>query len=145
MRRTMLFLSAVLLLVLGSAFARPQDASDKPKDTPIPQQDIDKKNPVKPNADGMAAARKFYKYDCAMCHGDTGDGKGELAADMKLQLNDWRDTASISKYTDGALFYIISNGRGKMTGEGDRTSETARWNLVNLVRSFGKKAEGAAN
>jgi hypothetical protein len=25
-------------------------------------------------------------------------------------------------------------------GEGDRTKEEVRWNLVNLVRSFGKKA-----
>jgi hypothetical protein len=26
-------------------------------------------------------------------------------------------------------------------GEGDRTKEEVRWNLVNMVRSFGKKAE----
>jgi hypothetical protein len=38
------------------------------------------------------------------------------------------------------VFYIITNGRGKMTGdEGDRTKESTRWNLVNLVRSFGHK------
>jgi hypothetical protein len=28
--------------------------------------------------------------------------------------------------------------------EGDRTSETVRWNLVNYVRSFAKKAGGIA-
>jgi hypothetical protein len=39
--------------------------------------------------------------------------------------------------TDGEWFYLITNGRGKMTGgEGDRTKETTRWNLVNLVRSY---------
>ncbi len=74
-----------------------------------------------------------------MCHGKEGDGKGDLAGDMKLQLNDWRDASSIEKMTDGELFWIISNGKGKMLGEGDRTSEKMRWNFVNLVRSFGKK------
>jgi hypothetical protein len=77
-----------------------------------------------------------------MCHGKDGDGKGDLAVEMKLNLHDWRDANSITKMTDGELFYIITNGRGKMTGgEGDRTKEDVRWNLVNLVRSFGKKAE----
>jgi hypothetical protein len=47
----------------------------------------------------------------------------------------WRNPDSLAKMTDGELFYIITNGRGKMTGgEGDRTKEMTRWNPVNLVR-----------
>ena len=54
-------------------------------------------------------------------------------------------SASIGKMTDGELFFVISNGRGKMIGgEGDRTSEKVRWNLVNLVRSFGGKEKAPA-
>lgn len=149
MRRTLFFLSAVLLITFGVAFAQ-QTTKDKPKDTqsaepapaPIPQQDADKKNPVKPTADGLAEARKLYGYHCAMCHGKDGDGKGEVAEQMKLQLSDWRDPNSLSKYTDGALFYVITNGRGKMVGgEGDRTKDEVRWNLVTLVRSFAKKTD----
>jgi mono/diheme cytochrome c family protein len=150
MRRTGPFLCVALFVGVGgigmvcraAALAKSQNA--EPASSPIPQLEADKKNPVKPNAEGLAAARKLYGYDCAMCHGKEGDGKGDLAGDMKLQLNDWRDGATISSYTDGALFYIISNGRGKMVGEGDRTSEVARWNLVNLVRSFAKKTDQAA-
>jgi mono/diheme cytochrome c family protein len=146
MRRTVCFLSAVLLLGVGAALARQQGntkqtQSAEPGSTPVPQQDVDKKNPVKPTTDGLAEVRKLYGYHCAMCHGKDGDGKGELAEQMKLQLSDWRDPAALSKYTDGALFYVITNGRGKMVGgEGDRTKEEIRWNLVNLVRSFGKKS-----
>ena len=149
MRRTFTFLGAVLLLGFGAALAQTQDTKDKGKATqsadqpaPVPQQDADKKNPVKPSTDGMAEAKKLYGYHCAMCHGKDGDGKGELAEQMKLQLSDWRDPATISKYTDGALFYIVTNGRGKMVGgEGDRTKEEVRWNLVNLVHSFAKKTQ----
>jgi len=77
-----------------------------------------------------------------MCHGVQGDGKGDLAADMKLQLKNWRD---LNAMTGGELFYMVTNGRGKMTGsEGDRTSEQVRRNLVNYVRSFAKKEGGTA-
>jgi hypothetical protein len=40
--------------------------------------------------------------------------------------------------TDGQLFYIIKNGQGKMTGEGDRAKPDDMWNMVVLVRSFSK-------
>jgi mono/diheme cytochrome c family protein len=150
MRRISLFLSAVLVLWLGAAVAQQKDTKDKPKDAqateptpaPIPPDDSAKKNPVKPTTDGLAEARKLYGYHCEMCHGKNGDGKGDLAEQMKLQLNDWRQPDALSKYTDGALFYIITNGRGKMVGgEGDRTKEELRWNLVTLVRSFAKKTD----
>jgi len=152
MRHTFTLLIAILLIGLASAVARQQDSSDKAKpapstgaEGPIPQQDADRKNPVKPTTDGLAEARKLYGYHCAMCHGENGDGQGDLAEQMKLNLSDWRNPATLAKYTDGALFYIITNGRGKMVGgEGDRTKEEVRWNLVILVRSFGKKTDQAA-
>jgi hypothetical protein len=145
MRRALLLLSAVLLITFGAALAQQKDNAQEPAPAPIPADDAAKQNPVKPTAEGLAEARKLYGYHCAMCHGKDGDGKGDLAESMKLQLNDWRSSASIAKYSDGALFYIITNGRGKMVGgEGDRTKEQVRWNLVNLVRSFGKKGEEPA-
>jgi len=130
-----------LAAAFSSAPARqdkdPQATSAEPK---IPQEAIDRQNPVKPTSEGLAAARRLYSYDCAMCHGAQGDGKGEMVETMKLTLPDWRDAASSSsKKTDGELFYIISQGRGKMPGEKDRANETMRWNMVNLVRSFAAK------
>ena len=151
MRRIGLFTCAVLLAAAGLGFA--QQSKDKPKEgqaadaapTPIPADAAAKKNPVKPTPESLNEARKLYGYHCAMCHGKDGDGKGDLGVDMKLDLHDWRNPDSISKYTDGELFYIITNGRGKMIGgEGDRTKEEARWNLVNLVRSFGQKSSAEA-
>jgi mono/diheme cytochrome c family protein len=147
MRRIGLFIGAVLLAAAGIGFA--QQSNDKPKEgqaaeappAPVPADAATKKNPVKPTSEGLAEARKLYGYHCAMCHGKDGDGKGDLATDMKLELKDWRNASTISNFSDGELFYIITNGRGKMVGgEGDRTKEEVRWNLVNLVRSFGQKS-----
>lgn len=146
MRGICLVVGAVCVASLGMARGRQENTQEKPKDAQataeeykIPQEDIDKKNPVKPTPEGLAAARKIYGYDCSMCHGDKGDGKGDVVDSMKLTMHDWHDTATFAGKTDGELFYIITKGKGKMPGEGDRESETMRWNLVNLVRSMSKK------
>ncbi|HXY24523.1 MAG TPA: cytochrome c [Candidatus Acidoferrum sp.] len=145
MRSFLLVLCGGLLVSLAPSAAPHNPTQDKPSAEPVmTPEDVAKKNPVAPTPEGLAEARKLFGYHCAMCHGKEGDGKGDLAAEMKLQLHDWRDASSIEKMTDGELFWIISNGKGKMLGgEGDRTPEKMRWNLVNLVRSFGKK--GAAD
>jgi mono/diheme cytochrome c family protein len=138
MRTFLLIACAFLIASFAGWTVRgfPQDKAEA-KMTP---EDVAKKNPIPPTSEGLAEARKLYGYDCAMCHGKDGDGKGELAAEMKLELHDWRDPASLEKMTDGEIFFVVSNGRGKMVGgEGDRSSEKMRWNLVNLVRSFAKK------
>ncbi|HUZ95168.1 MAG TPA: c-type cytochrome [Edaphobacter sp.] len=96
-------------------------------------------NPVKPTAESQAQAKKMYGYDCAVCHGENGNGKGDLAADMKPPLKDYTDPAALKDLTDGEIFYIIKNGKGQMTGEGPRLNTDGTWNMVILVRSFAKK------
>ncbi len=144
MRRTLLVLGAFLLASFGISSAKQILAQEKPgsAEPKMTPEDAAKKNPVPPTPEGLAEVRKLFGYNCAMCHGKNGDGKGDLAADMKLELRDWRDTSSLEKMTDGELFWIISNGKGKMPGEGDRTAQKIRWNFVNLVRSFGKNGAG---
>ncbi|MGC1616566.1 MAG: c-type cytochrome [Candidatus Acidiferrum sp.] len=152
MRKFFLVAGAVLVASFGMARAKQESAQEKPKDSQpsqaateeykIPQEDVDKKNPVKPGPEGLAAASKIYGYDCAMCHGNKGDGKGDIVDSMKLTMHDWHDPASLSGKTDGELFYIITKGQGKMMGEGDRVPQTMRWNLVNLVRSYAKRDAG---
>ena len=105
----------------------------------IPPEAAHMVNPVKPTAESQAHAKKMYGYDCAMCHGANGNGKGELVADMKLTLKDYTDSAALKDMSDGELFYIIKNGKGQMPGEGDREKTDDLWNMVILVRSFARK------
>lgn len=141
------WISCVLLIAgANMASARKNVAQDKPQEPPaaaddykITQADIDKKNRVVPTPEGLAAARKVFGYDCAMCHGAKGDGTGDIVESMKLKMNNWGDPAALAGKTDGELFYIISKGKGKMSGEGDRMNDVMRWNMVNYVRSLAKK------
>jgi mono/diheme cytochrome c family protein len=74
-----------------------------------------------------------------MCHGKTGAGDGDLAADMKLKLRDYRDPESLKAMTDGEIYLIIANGKGQMSGEEGRMKPGQMWDVVNYVRSLGKK------
>jgi cytochrome c5 len=118
MRKALLVPLAILAASFGMARAKQDATSEKQRDTQaaadgykISQEDIDKKNPVKSSPEGLAAARKIYGYDCAMCHGPKGDGKGDIVDSMKLTMHDWRDAASLEGKTDGEIFFIITKGK----------------------------------
>ena len=103
-----------------------------------------RENPVKPNDESLARGKKQYGYDCVMCHGKAGDGKGDVAADMKLKMNDETDPALLNDRTDGELFYIIQKGKGQMPPEGSRVKDEAIWDMVNYVRSLARKTAAEA-
>ncbi|HET8966193.1 MAG TPA: cytochrome c [Candidatus Acidoferrum sp.] len=98
----------------------------------------ERKNPVKATPEGIAAVKKIYGYDCAMCHGLAGDGKGDVAASMSLTLKDWREPGVLAGISDGDMYDLIVKGKGKMLGEGDRLPPEKAWNMVHYVRSFAK-------
>lgn len=106
---------------------------------PVPVEAARQANPVKATPESIAAGKKWYGYDCAMCHGKDGTGKGDVGSEMKLKVSDLSDPASLKDRTDGELFYIIKNGEGEMPPEGDRLKSNELWNLVNYVRSLAKK------
>jgi mono/diheme cytochrome c family protein len=116
-----------------------QDSAQPAAPFKVPAELAGKTNPVKPTPDSIAHAKKVWGYDCAICHGETGDGNGELAKDMKTPLKDYRNPDSLKDISDGELFYIIQKGKDQMPGEGDRAKPDDIWNLVTVVRSFGKK------
>jgi len=141
MKRFLLLVGAVLLAGFCAALARQstQESPDKADDSKVPAEAVARANPVKSSAEGLAEARKVFGYDCEMCHGAKGDGKGDVVESMKLTMHDWREPATLAKMTDGEIFYIITKGKGKMMAEGDRVPEKLRWNLVNLVRVMAAK------
>jgi len=99
-------------------------------------------NPVKPTPTSLAQGKKMYGFDCALCHGKDGDGKGDLAADMNLKLADYRDSAALKDMTDGEMFYIINKGKGAMPGEGDRAKPEQIWQMVIYLRSLASSEPG---
>jgi mono/diheme cytochrome c family protein len=134
--KTAFFFAAAVLFALAS-WAQTRASKSAP-DYKIPPEEVARANPVKPTAESLAKARKTYAIDCAMCHGEKGDGKGDLASDMK-NVTDFTNPDSLKDSTDGELAYIIKNGKGDMPPEGPRGTSDDFWNLVNYIRAFAKK------
>jgi mono/diheme cytochrome c family protein len=133
MLKLFLLVSAVALLVFTPLASPPEVLAQ-----------AGSKAAAKSAADSQAKAKKIYGMDCALCHGDTGDGKTDLAKDMQLALSDWTDPKSLADKKDQELFEIIRNGKGKMPPEDTgRAKDDEVRNLVEYIRTFSKNAPAA--
>jgi len=149
-----LFLALVLLVLAfvpipgGSAQQNGKPATgpaltQPPTATPPPP--MQTKNPVKPTAESQARAKAIYGRDCALCHGDNGNGKSDLATSMEMTMDDWTNPATLAGKEDWQLFNIIRNGKDKMPSEDPgRATDTEVWNLIIYIRSFSKGQPAAA-
>jgi mono/diheme cytochrome c family protein len=152
-----------ILQVLGIAIAISigvwsvqEKAQEKPAETPVAETTtppatspaaaspaaapVKKANPVKSSPEVLAAAKKVFGYDCAMCHGESGNGKGDLVESMSLKMKDWHDPTVLNGISDGDIYDLIVKGKDKMVGEGDRLAPAKVWGLVHYVRTFAKKS-----
>jgi mono/diheme cytochrome c family protein len=121
MLKSFLLVTAVVLLVFASSPATAQGS--------------------KAAQDSQAKAKKLYAVDCALCHGDTGDGKTDLGKDMQLTMLDWTDPKALSAMSDQAIFDAIRKGKGKMPPEdASRAKDDEVKALVTYIRNLSKNA-----
>ena len=120
------------------ALSREQQSADAASQDPeykITPEDIARKNPVKPTPEGLAEARKCSSYDCAMCHGEHGDGKGEIVESMKLTMHDWHDPGFAGRQNRRRAFLHHhqrqrKNDRGRRPADGKAALESGESGAV---------------
>ena len=134
MLKPFLLLSATIVFAISAMPARggtPQEST--------PAAVATGNNPVKPTPEMQAKAKSLFQIDCAMCHGDNGNGKTDLATSMGMTMGDWTDAKTLANQTDQQLFDIIRKGKDKMPPEvAARANDEVVWNLIIYIRSFAK-------
>ena len=131
-----------LTIALGAQQAQPPAKGTEYK---VPPEAAQKANPVKPSPESLAKAKKLYAIDCAMCHGDNGNGKTDIATSMELTLDDWTDPKTLAGREDWELFNVIRVGKDKMPPESSgRATDNEVWNLIIYLRTFSKSQPPAA-
>jgi mono/diheme cytochrome c family protein len=98
------------------------------------------KNPV-PAADKAASierGKQLAMNNCAPCHGQSGKGDGPGAAALPKKPADWTSKA-VQSESDANLFVRITDGNAPMP-PWSSLPDKDRWDLVNYVKSLGKKA-----
>ena len=139
MLKPFLLFSAVILFVIAPTPAPTLAAVGSPQAAPSAKA-------VKPTAASQDKAKKLYAMDCAMCHGDNGDGKTDLATSMQVTLSDWTDPKPLADKSDQELFDVIRKGKGdKMPPEdAGRAKDDDVRNLIIYIRGFSKGQPGAS-
>jgi len=96
-------------------------------------------NPVAVSEASLTAGRMQYQINCAVCHGDTGDGQGAATRFGFPAINLLTDLTK--GRTDGYVFGMIRNGRGLMPPY-NRIEERDRWDVVNYLRALQGRVTG---
>jgi mono/diheme cytochrome c family protein len=142
----------VLTLPLAAAVLRGQEkhspkatsTAQSPHTFNITPEDKDRANPVRFTDASVQRGKKIFNSQCASCHGDKGDGKSELAREMKIQPADLTKPDMLQKRTDGELFAIIASGSDVMPGQATRMQEREKWQVINYLRSLEGKTPAKA-
>jgi len=114
-------------------------AAKSPHNYSLTAVDKNRKNPAAFTETSVARGKKLYLSQCAMCHGQNADGKGEVVEEMKINPPDFTKPETLKDRTDGELFAILGVGSETMPGQGTRMSDKQKWDLVNYLRAVGGK------
>jgi mono/diheme cytochrome c family protein len=93
-------------------------------------------NPVPADDTSIARGAQLFKTNCVMCHGETGQGTGTIAAFLIKKKPADLTSPLVQTKTDGTLFMTISNGFGFMPAMNENFTVRERWDLVNYVRTL---------
>jgi mono/diheme cytochrome c family protein len=87
------------------------------------------------DAANMARGRERYTINCAVCHGDAGDGMG-ITSKYGLNGAASYQTDRLRQMSDGELFNTIGNGKGQMMGYAYNIAIDDRWRIVMYIRAL---------
>jgi mono/diheme cytochrome c family protein len=90
----------------------------------------------------LARGKERYGIYCAICHGDSGNGKGVVAnfglMNPVANLHDpqFSDPTHPQYRPDGEFFEVITNGRARMGAYGGAVPADDRWAIIAYVRAL---------
>ena len=88
------------------------------------------KSPLDSLSINQDKAKELYTVYCAICHGDAGDGKGNLVVKEKfLGVPSYKDR----EITDGSVFYVFTYGLNSMGSHANQLSQEERWQVADYV------------
>ena len=123
---------AMSLLFSIKSFSADANSSGEWK---APLRAAQRKNPVTPDANSIAAGKTVYIKECLSCHGTAGKGDGSAAKDLTKSPGDLSNP-KMWEQTDGALFWKITTGKSPMATYEKLLTDAQRWNVVNYIRTL---------
>lgn len=94
------------------------------------------------NEEFLKRGEQRFEINCAICHGSSGNGKGVtskygILTAFNFQQPGHLDPANAATYrADGAIFDVITHGKGLMGSYGGNITLRDRWAIVAYIRSL---------
>ena len=94
-------------------------------------------NPLPGDEASIVRGQELFAVHCQMCHGQTGEGTGPIAAFL-IKFKPANLTTDITQSkSDGSIFMTITNGlEGRMPPLNENLTVSERWDVVNYVRTL---------
>ena len=74
--------------------------------------------------------KELFNIYCAICHGEKGDGKGNLVKREKfLGVPNYKDR----EITEGSIYHVITYGLNSMGSHANQLSQEERWQVADYV------------
>ena len=94
------------------------------------------KSPLDSAAVDLEKGAQLYTIYCAICHGDKGDGKGNLVKREKfLGVPDYKSR----DITVGSAFHVITYGLNAMGSHANQLTQNERWLVAHYVMDLRSK------
>jgi mono/diheme cytochrome c family protein len=115
----------------------PVPARSIPIEGPVTIAGIIPENPMPGDEASITRGANLFEIHCQMCHGQTGEGTGPIAAFLiKFKPANLTSPVVQSK-SDGSIFLTITNGlEGRMPPLNENLTVSERWDVVNFVRTL---------
>lgn len=85
----------------------------------------------------LSTGLKYYTTNCAICHGDRGEGGDQLSVAQTMALKPPSLlTEKVRGWTDGHLYHVITVGQGVMGPYASHIPQKYRWQVVNYIRTL---------
>ena len=125
---------SALMPVAGSV---PFQATGSPNDPRLTGQDNSgqpvKGWPVKVDAALVQLGQTRYNIYCVPCHGSTAQGNGKV---IGFGFPKPPDLLANKTLSNGDIFNVITNGKGKMFSYGYRVKPDERWAVIAYIRAM---------
>ena len=94
-------------------------------------------NPIQADEASLARGKELFTINCQMCHGETGQGTGPIAAFLTTYKPANLTSPLIKAFPDGQIFVTITNGvPGRMPPLNENLTVSERWDVVNYIRTL---------
>lgn len=127
MQNNKILLASLFLLIIsaGSLFSQT---------TSVPAEAKAKTAPFLFTPESVKIGEQIYNANCKSCHGDPGKGNYVKLVSFTIDPA----SAEYQKFSDGEMFFVLSNGKNLMPTFANTLNEEQRWQVISFVRSFNK-------